>query len=85
MPKEREAGTTESATAGGHSPVTVKREWCKACGICIEFCPKKIFDPDPEGYPRIARPEECTYCQICEQLCPDFALKVWRDKRAAKR
>lgn len=19
-------------------------EWCKACGICAEFCPKKVFD-----------------------------------------
>jgi len=65
-------------------PVTIKTEWCKACGICVEFCPKKALDVDEEGRPVVVRPEACGLCGICEQLCPDFAIRVRREERAPK-
>jgi len=50
--------------------------WCKACGICIAFCPASVFDTDQDGRPIVARPEACTGCQLCELRCPDFAIAV---------
>ena len=55
-------------------PLTIFYHWCKACGICIEFCPQKVFDPDIDGKPIIARPDECTQCAFCWMHCPDLAI-----------
>ena len=55
-------------------PVTIYRRWCKACNICIDMCPKKVFDADPDGYPVVARGMDCTQCAICWLHCPDFAI-----------
>jgi 2-oxoglutarate ferredoxin oxidoreductase subunit delta len=54
--------------------IVVYRRWCKACGICVAFCPPKALESAPDGYPYLARPEACTDCGICEIRCPDFAI-----------
>ena len=51
-------------------------DWCKACGICIAFCPKKVFDRSEEGKPVIQRPDDCIGCRFCELHCPDFAITI---------
>ncbi len=54
---------------------------CKACGICIEFCPQHVFAAEPlSGVVRLEHPEACTGCRQCELLCPDFVITV--DERA---
>lgn len=63
------------------SPVLLDLELCKACGICIELCPEKVFDRDGLGCPVLARPEDCSQCLICELHCPDFAIEVRRRAR----
>ena len=30
-------------------PLYIKEKWCKGCGICVEFCPKKILTLGEEG------------------------------------
>ncbi len=67
------------------SPVTLELELCKACGVCIELCPDKVFDRDKLGYPVLARPEDCSQCLLCELHCPDFAIEVRRRERKDKR
>ena len=57
------------------SPVQIELALCKACGICIELCPDKVFDRDQLAYPEIARPEDCSQCLLCELHCPDFAIE----------
>jgi 2-oxoglutarate ferredoxin oxidoreductase subunit delta len=52
------------------------RDWCKACGICSAFCPKKVIGRDEAGAPVIERPEECIACRFCEIHCPDFAITI---------
>lgn len=64
--------------------VSLDLELCKACGICIELCPDKVFDRDKLGNPVLARPEDCTQCLICELHCPDFAIEVRRRERKVK-
>jgi len=58
----------------GLPPLNLYLHWCKACGICIEFCPQNVFDPDRDGKPILARPEKCTQCGICWLHCPDFVI-----------
>lgn len=56
--------------------IVVSTDLCKACGICIELCPRNVFDVDGDGQPVVARLELCTVCLFCEWHCPDFALRV---------
>lgn len=56
--------------------IDINMNWCKACGICMEFCPQKVFDKDREGKPVIIDLAACTGCRICETRCPDYAIAV---------
>ena len=48
---------------------------CKGCGICIDICPKTVYDRDPLGKPIMERNDDCTYCKQCLLHCPDFAIE----------
>jgi len=56
--------------------VTIFPNWCKGCGLCVEFCPTKVLEQGEDGKVTIAHPEKCTACQWCELHCPDFAIFV---------
>ncbi len=57
--------------------VTVFPNWCKGCGLCVEFCPTKVLEEQGNGGSVIvAHPEKCTACRWCELHCPDFAIFV---------
>ncbi len=86
MPKKKRAPATEPA-APDQPPgkarakkkkfsQTIYLDWCKACGICIAFCPRRVFDADENGQPLAARPDDCIGCRFCEQHCPDFAISI---------
>jgi 2-oxoglutarate ferredoxin oxidoreductase subunit delta len=52
----------------------IKQEWCKSCGLCFEFCPRKVFAKDSLGKPYVANPDACVMCNMCDYRCPDFAI-----------
>jgi len=56
--------------------VTVFSNWCKGCGLCVEFCPASVLEQGPDGRVIVAHPEKCTACRWCELHCPDFAIFV---------
>ncbi|EHQ91247.1 4Fe-4S dicluster domain-containing protein [Desulfosporosinus youngiae] len=56
--------------------VIVTDHWCKKCGICIVFCPKKVLESDELGRVVVAKPDQCIACRICERLCPDYAINI---------
>lgn len=60
----------------GNETIKLKREWCKACGICYTLCPKGVLDKDEQGKVIVVKPEACSKCRICEDHCPDFVIKI---------
>lgn len=75
--------------------ITIDRELCKGCGLCITVCPKKqieISDSiNPKGYyparykeAETSDPEaaKCTGCAMCAITCPDVAIEVYREEKA---
>jgi 2-oxoglutarate ferredoxin oxidoreductase subunit delta len=55
---------------------TIFYDWCKACGICIAFCPQQVFSTNEQGKPVVAQPDACVGCGFCEIHCPDFAITI---------
>ena len=62
--------------------IIVDKKLCKGCGICVEFCPRKVLEMstemDERGFrtPRNTKESDCTLCGLCEMYCPDFAICV---------
>ncbi len=65
--------------------VDIYKAWCKACGICISFCPTGALARDEAGYPYVKDPEKCLNCGWCEIRCPDFAITVERKAGEARK
>jgi 2-oxoglutarate ferredoxin oxidoreductase subunit delta len=56
--------------------VHVFDNWCKGCGLCIEFCPHGVLVLGLDNRPKPIYPEKCVACRWCELHCPDFAIFV---------
>ncbi|MBR4423937.1 MAG: 4Fe-4S binding protein [Mailhella sp.] len=58
--------------------IIIDLQWCKGCGICIAFCPKKALVPDGDGKPEW-RSDSCVACGLCERYCPDLAIEIRKE------
>ncbi len=79
-PKKAEA-TTPETNNNSKKPKkkytqTIFQDWCKSCGICTAFCPKKVIIRNEDGMPEISDPDACIGCRFCELHCPDFAISI---------
>ncbi len=77
---DQEQGTNNEPTPETHQEkeydIDIFPDWCKACGICAAFCPKKCITMDADGHPVVSDRKRCTGCRWCELHCPDFAICV---------
>ena len=55
--------------------VSINRQWCKGCGVCVAFCPKQALRLD-EDEKATWTAEKCIGCGMCERYCPDLAIEV---------
>ena len=55
--------------------IVVKVSWCKACGLCVEYCNRGVLKMEGT-LPQVVDLEQCNSCLMCEHMCPDFALEV---------
>lgn len=63
--------------------IIVDSKYCKGCGLCVNACPKKILELDPnviseKGYhpARCIDESQCVGCMSCMTMCPDIAIQV---------
>ncbi len=59
--------------------INIYRKCCKACGICVAFCPVKSLGTDEYGYPIVVNIDACTACNICVDRCPDLAIEIIKE------
>ncbi|WRO22770.1 ferredoxin family protein [Metallumcola ferriviriculae] len=55
--------------------IAINEKFCKRCGICIEFCPQKVFEPAKDGLPLVVN-NNCTNCTLCDLRCPEMAITL---------
>jgi 2-oxoglutarate ferredoxin oxidoreductase subunit delta len=77
---ETKTDTVPSKKSGKKKPKTppdivVKVSWCKACGLCVEYCNRGVLKMEGT-LPQVINAERCNWCLMCEHMCPDFALEV---------
>lgn len=60
--------------------IQINRYWCKGCGICVAFCPKKVLELDDDGIVTVPREADCIQCMLCELRCPDFAIEIIKEE-----
>lgn len=59
--------------------VFIKKDRCKGCELCIEFCPKTVlvrstdFNAKGYHYPVVTN-DECISCRLCVTICPEYAI-----------
>ncbi len=65
--------------------VIVREEYCKGCGLCIEFCNKKVLAESQKlnkmgyHYAETVNNDECVGCLICTLVCPDVVIEVYSE------
>lgn len=62
--------------------VTIHEEYCKSCGLCVEFCPRAALAISRRlnihGFFPVVFDDskECSGCGNCTVMCPDAAIEL---------
>ena len=70
--------------------ITIDRELCKGCYLCVSVCPNHLIAVSEKLNQKGYYPAEyietdskendrkCTGCTLCAITCPDIAIEVYR-------
>ena len=65
--------------------VTINKDICKGCGLCVNVCPRQILELSKETinrkghYPvEMKDQSQCIACAFCATMCPDCVITVER-------
>lgn len=62
--------------------LTIDRERCKGCELCVDFCPRTVLSLSPklnsrgQHYATATNPASCIGCAQCSDICPDAAIEI---------
>ncbi len=59
--------------------VTVDRDRCTDCGMCVSLCPVGAFEIEDESLRLAFLSDECIACGLCVEGCPPGAITRRRD------
>lgn len=65
--------------------ISIIKEFCKGCGICVEFCPKDVLALGSDLKVNCVNIEACNGDKLCELRCPDFAIFVNKQKKSKEK
>jgi len=64
--------------------ITINKDKCKGCLLCIKFCPKGLITVSKELNRQGVKPaefkdnNECIACAMCAVICPDCCIEVYK-------
>lgn len=72
----RHGGNMSEAAAKKLPNIVINPKFCKACSICVDFCPTNVLELRGSCV-AVKDLAACTRCQLCDLRCPDFAIQVF--------
>jgi 2-oxoglutarate ferredoxin oxidoreductase subunit delta len=66
------------------SKITIDKDKCKGCLLCVNFCPKGLIMISAKLNKRgvnsveFKESEDCLGCAMCAIICPDCCITVYK-------
>ena len=64
--------------------ITINRDKCKGCLLCVSVCPKGSIQQETTLNKKGVKPVEfkegstCAGCSMCAIICPDVCIEVFK-------